>query len=101
MTRTLEAALEARLAREKQALLASVYGGLSSSIERSGGFLGRISVRMTADDTLMTLVATFPAGSMVCHVGSSDLASCFVRAAREASRESLSWKRDKYRDNGG
>lgn len=101
MTRALEAELEARQARETKALLLSVYGGLANSITRSGGSLERISIRLHGSDTLMTLVAGFPAGSMVSHIGSSDLAGCFVRAAREAGRESLTWKPDKYRQNGG
>lgn len=101
MTRSIEAALEARQGREQTALLLAVYDGIVDSVARSGGELHRISIRFTGMDVLMTLVARFPAGHMVSHVGSGDLAGCFVRAGREAKRESLSWKADKYRQNGG
>ena len=101
MTRQIEAELEARQEREQKALLGAVYGGLVRSIEKSGGNLERISVRMMYEDTLLTMVANFPGGHMVCHVGSFDLAGCLVRAWREARRESLTWREDKYRQNGG
>lgn len=97
----MEAALEVRQEKEKRHLLIAIYGGLVESIEYQGGRLERISIRMTEMDVLMTLVAQFPGAYMVCHVGSGDLAGCFVRAAREAQRGSLSWKADKYRQNGG
>jgi hypothetical protein len=100
MTR-LDKVMEARMAREREATLLAVYGGLESGVERAGGELIGISVRIQAMDCLLTLRAVFPAGAMVGFVGGEDLAAVMRKAAGEAARDQVRWQEDKWRHNGG
>lgn len=96
MSRQIEQHLEERAKRERDAVLAGIYGGLEAAVEYAGGVLCGLSVSFRGGDTLLVLRADFPAGRMVAFVGSADLAGVFAKAPREARAGRLRWKTDKW-----
>lgn len=96
MSRTREAAQEERVQRLAERTYRCLTGGLATAVSYTGGHLLGISIKYTEDDILLTLRAEFPGGRMVCFVGAADLARGFVKATREAGKETLRWRADRY-----
>lgn len=96
MSRQLEQEWEERSKREREYLLMSVSGGLIMAVERAGGQLLGLSLKISEYDCLMTLRAQFPGGRMIAFVGAGDMAECFSKGTREAKMDNLRWKADKY-----
>jgi hypothetical protein len=82
--------------RQSEALLLAVYGGLVAAVERGGGTLVGIGIRFGDEEVLLTLRADFPGGKMVAFVGAEHLPEGFVKATREAGRDQLRWREDKF-----
>lgn len=97
----LDVLLDRRMKLEREATLLAVYGGLEDGVSRAGGELVGLSVKFNGFDCLLTLKAAFPAGMMVGFVGGSDLARVLQKGAAEAARDTVKWREDKWRDNGG
>jgi hypothetical protein len=49
---------------------------------------------------LVTIKATFPGGPQVAFVGAEDVAGALRKGMREAARDSLNWKEDKWARTG-
>jgi hypothetical protein len=96
MTRTLDAQLERRQERAKQAVLGAVFGGLEDAVAHAGGDLRGFSIKIGAYDTLMTIRADLPSGPMIAYVGAHDLADVLAKAVREARTDGLTWKIDQW-----
>jgi hypothetical protein len=93
--------LDKRAKLEKEATLLALYGGLEDGVSRAGGVLVGLSVKFNGFDCLLTLKAEFPAGMMVGFVGGEDLAHVIRKAAAEAVRDTVKWREDKWRSDGG
>lgn len=87
--------------RQSEALLLAVYGGLQDAVNRNGGELVGVGIKFGDEELLMTLRAVFPGGRMVAFVGAEGLPAGFVKATREAGRDQLRWREDKFSENGG
>lgn len=96
MSRQLEQGWEDRSKRERDRVLAAVYGGVYDSVGYAGGELCGFSVKMSSYDCLMTLRAAFPGGQMVAFVGGVDLPDVLQKAVREGRNDGLRWKPDKW-----
>jgi hypothetical protein len=97
MSRQLEQTIEERVDRERKAVLEALYGGLSRAVSRSGGELVGLSAKGWDAECLVVLKAVFPAGQMVCFVGSTSFPEALSKALREAQGEKLRWREDVYR----
>lgn len=97
MTSPREVELEQAQDRKARRVLRCLDGGLPASIAYSGGALVGLSVKFGAADVLLTLRANFPSGAMVAFVGGETLPNCILKAAREAGRDGLRWREDKWR----
>lgn len=82
--------------RQSEALLLAVYGGLEAAVQRGGGELVGIGVRFGEEEVLLTLRGVFPGGKMVAFVGGENMPGAFVKATREAGRDQLRWREDKF-----
>ncbi len=71
-------------------------GGLCEAVERSGGILYGLNVRIDSYEVLGVLKARFPSGAMVAFVGSETFAGMLIKAAREAGTDKLRWRVDKW-----
>jgi hypothetical protein len=87
---------ESLIDRQREALLIAVYGGLEDAVSRNGGELLGLGIKFGDGELLMTLRAVFPAGRVVAFVGSENMPSAFVKATREAGRDQLRWREDKF-----
>lgn len=96
MSRTLEVGQETAATRHIERTYRCLTGGLATAVNYAGGQLVGISIKYTEFDVLLTLRAEFPGGRMVCFVGASDLAQGFVKATRDAGRDALRWRKDRY-----
>lgn len=96
MTRQNEAELEKRQVAQDTAALRVLNGGLVAAVSRAGGELTGFTAKIDPVECLLVVKATFPGGPMVAFCGSADLKSALVKAAREASRDNLRWKPDRY-----
>ncbi len=83
-------------ARRNLLLYRALTGSLASAIERGGGLLCGMSVKINGYDCLVTLRAEFPGGAQVAFIGGETPAGCFLKAMREAKSETLRWKADRY-----
>lgn len=96
MTRQLEAQVEEREARLRAAVAKTVDYGLAGAVAGAGGELLGLSIRMGPVEVLLTLRADFEGKKMVCFVASSTWAHALVKAEREAHRNELRWRPDKF-----
>jgi len=96
MTRQLDNENEERQARKDSAALSVLNGGLVAAVSRAGGELTGFTAKIDPVETLLVIKAEFPGGPMVAFCGSADLKSALVKAAREAARDNLRWKQDRY-----
>lgn len=97
MTRQLEAARESRQARLDKLTLQACNGGLESAVARAGGVLQGLSIRVDEYEVLVTIKADFPAGPQVAFVGAEDVAGALRKGMREADRDTLQWREDKWK----
>ena len=97
MTRTNDLEHEEREARFLTEVARAACGELADGVTRMGGELCGLSAKLDYGDCLLTLRAEFPGGSMVCFVGGTDLGYCLRKATRDANRDALRWKPDRYR----
>lgn len=96
MTRQLEQDWEDARKREMDATLQAVYGGLAKAVSRAGGDLHGLTFKISGGDCLLVIKALMPAGKMVAFVGGEDLAACFRKGQREAARDGLKWREDRW-----
>lgn len=96
MTRHLDAAMEERDARRHEAIIRAVEFDLLRSVEVNGTSLQGFSVRLNDWECLITLRATRGGVREVCFVGAQDLGGCLIKCVREAKREKLHWKQDRF-----
>jgi hypothetical protein len=96
MSRQLEARLEVQQQKANAAVLDAVYGGLEAAVVRAGGELTGFNVRLGEGDVLAVLKAVFPGGAMVGFVGAESLADVLRKATREAGRDMVKWRPDKW-----
>lgn len=100
MTRTLEAVQEIRARKLHDAVVRAIEFELVGAVAHNGGELTGFSVRLGEWETLVTLRATFPAGKMICFVGSETLAHTLLKCVREAQTDKLVWRADKFAEEG-
>lgn len=86
----------ARFDRRARRLYRELDGGLEAALTGQGAHLKGLSLKVGADDYLVTLRADFEGKAMICFVGASTAGNCFLKAAREARANKLRWKVDKW-----
>jgi len=96
MTRQLEAESESRSAKLDKQTLEACNGGLEAAVARAGGILRGLSIRIDEYEVLVTIKAEFPAGPQVAFVGSEDVGGAMRKGMREAARDALQWRTDKW-----
>ena len=96
MTRQLEAAAESRRTKLDKQTLKACNGGLEQAVAHAGGVLQGLSIRIDEYEVLVTIKAEFPAGAQVAFVGAEDVAGALRKGMREAERDMLRWKADKW-----
>lgn len=96
MSRQLEQANEERSKKFDRALKLAANGGLADAVERAGGELRGFSFKQDPWECLLTVRATFPAGKMVGFIGAPTLGGCLVKCLREAERDAVRWRADKW-----
>lgn len=96
MSRQLEQQLEERSRKQSRATMQAVYGGLESAVQHAGGVLNGITIKLNPGDCLFVIKASMPGGDMVAFIGADDMAGCFRKAQREAQRDALQWRVDKW-----
>jgi hypothetical protein len=87
---------EERQAKRNKAIAQAVEFGLLEGVGRAGGELTGLAVKYGGGDCLVVVKAVFPSGPQVAFVGAEDLGGCLIKAAREASRDKLRWRADRY-----
>jgi hypothetical protein len=96
MTRHTEASVEEKAQRKATRVANAVDGGLERAVQRAGGDLLGLSVKLNPVECLLVIKAEFPAGRMVAFCASSDLASALIKAVHEAANDRLRWREDRY-----
>jgi hypothetical protein len=100
MSRQLDAKLEEQQRRRNDNLLLALNGGLEEAVSRAGGTLTGINVKMGEGDVLLILKAVFPAGAQVGFVGGETLPDVILKAVREAGRDQVKWRTDRWAGGG-
>lgn len=96
MSRQLEALQEQRTAKRHEAVLRTLEFGLEGAVGHAGGVLTGFSVKMDEWECLVTLRAVLDGKPCIAFVGSDTLISCLLKAEREAQRDNLTWRADKF-----
>lgn len=96
MTRQLEQVQEERIARKHGLLIRAIEFGLQGAIGTTGGELTGFSVKLNEWECLMTLRATRDGVPHVAFVVSDCMVDCILKAVRDAGRDKLRWREDKY-----
>lgn len=96
MSRQLEQAGEDRTRRRYDAIVRAVEYDLLKAIEVNGTTLRGFSVRLGDWECLITLRATRNGSAEVCFVGAEDFGGCMIKCVREAKRDKLNWKADRF-----
>jgi len=96
MSRQLDALAEQRQARRSKAIVIAVEFGLERDVAHAGGELTGLSVMFRGGEVLLVVKAVLPAGAMVAFVGAEDFGAGLIKACREARRDKLVWRADKY-----
>lgn len=96
MTKALNKYERSYIDRQREAVQLAVYGALIGAVERAGGQLNGLNVKFGEDEVLLILKAKFPGGHMIGYVGAEDLPQGMVKATREAGRDAIKWKPDKW-----
>lgn len=96
MSRQLEAVQERRNARRHLAIVESVEYGLIENVGRAGGVLDGFAFKDRGGDCLLVIKAEVSGKRMVAFVGSDNLGSLLIKAAKLAGRDELRWKADEY-----
>lgn len=92
---------ETKIARRAEALEECCDHSLAGMVAYAGGTLTGFSIKIGRVDTLLTVRALFPAGHMIAWVGGESIVEVLLKSVRLASADSLRWKADKYRVDGG
>lgn len=96
MTRQLEQKSEDRQARGRRDLWSACNGGLEQAVANAGGVLTGLSIKIEQMDVLVTVKAILPAGAMIAFVGAETLDHGLRKVVREAQRDQLRWKEDRW-----
>jgi hypothetical protein len=96
MSRQLEAAAEDRDKKRHLAIVKAVEFELLGALNGEGNHLQGFSVRLDDWEVLITLRATRQGVPSVSFVGAEDLGGCLIKCVREAKRDKLHWKEDKF-----
>lgn len=96
MTRQLEQVREDRQKKSDMAVLLAIDGGLTADVGRSGAVLSGFSVRLDGGDCLLTLRAELAGRRQISFVGAETLTAALIKVCREARRDRLVWRADKY-----
>lgn len=96
MSRQLELDQEVRQARREKAIARAVEYGLVGALGNAGADLLGFTVRLSAEDCLMTLRVKLDDRRQVAFIGGETLGGCFLKAARDARDDKLTWREDKY-----
>ena len=86
--------------RTNEAALKAISGGLEEAVGWAGAELTGFSVRLSEEETLMTIRAILAGRRQVCFIASGTVAQCFAKAVREAKNDKLRWKVDKFAKEG-
>lgn len=89
-----------QLERTNEAAKKAVAGGLEDAVSWAGAELQGFSMRLTEEETLMTMRVIMSGEARVCFVASGTMAQCFAKAVREAKKDKLVFKTDRYAKNG-
>lgn len=79
---------------------AAIDGGLFDAVGRAGAVLVGFSVKMEAEEVLVTIRGVLAGRRQVCFVGAGDLGSALLKVVAAAESDKLRWREDKYFDNG-
>ena len=96
MTRQLEQEWEDRKRREVNELAMLVDGGLEAAVAHAGGVLTGFSIRLNSGDCLMTMRVVLAGRRQIAFVGSDTLGNVLRKATREARKDGLTFRDDKY-----
>lgn len=96
MSRQLEQVREEKQKKLDAAVLLSLEGGLVEAVGRAGGDLVGIAIHWRGDGWLAIVKVELAGRRQIAFVGAETLAKLFVKITREANRDKLSWRDDKY-----
>ena len=96
MSRQLEQKREEKQIRRDKLLVHAVEFGLEESVEALGATLTGFTVRYGPADCLLVLKTRAGDSRQVSFVGAEDVASCLIKAVRQAKVDELVWRADKF-----
>lgn len=96
MSRQLEQVAEERQRRRALAIVSAIEFELERSVGLSGRVLLGFSVKGMVEDSLLVLRAMNGEEAEVAFVGGEDLGSALIKACREARKDKLRWRADRY-----
>lgn len=82
--------------KTNEAALKALSGELEEAVGWAGAELTGFSMRLSAEETLMTLRVILAGRRQVCFVASGTMAQCLAKAVREAKNDNLKWRNDKF-----
>jgi hypothetical protein len=98
MSRQLEQQSEERTHREMVETYLACVGGLESALARSGAELLGFSARGSGGEYLITLRVFLAGRKQIAFVGSETLSGCLRKAVREAKRDKLTYRADRFEE---
>lgn len=96
MSRQLEQIVEERQAKRSKAIVECVEFGLEQAIHRAGAELVGLAVKFRPGECLVVVKVVLAGRQQVAFVGADDFGSALLKAVREARRDKLRWREDKY-----
>lgn len=100
MSRQLEQLAEERQALRSKRILVAVEFGLEEAVRLNGGVFLGFSIRCDGGEALMVVKASMDGEMQVSFVGAEDMGACLIKAEREARRDNLKWREDKWNGKG-
>lgn len=96
MSRQLEQLLEKRRVNRNKRIVEAVEYGLSDAIERAGGELVGLAVKLHRGDCMLVIKVVLAGKNQVAFVGAEDFGSALIKAVREGGADRLRWRADRY-----
>lgn len=87
--------------RTNNAAALAIAGELEAAVSYAGAELTGFSMRLSEEETLMTLRVVLAGRRQVAFVASGTMAQCLAKAVRDAKSDKLRWKADKFAARGG
>lgn len=96
MSRQLEQLAEQRRSNRNRRIVEAVEYALSDAVERSGGELTGLAVKLHKGDCMLVVKVVLAGKNQVAFVGAEDFGGALLKAVREGNSDRLRWRLDKY-----